>query len=236
MTDLVVSEASEVIPGDLFDENAAEWQNASHRCDEIVKELNETGDDSRIFTAIQTVNIFEKVAAKTKAKLLVGYAVWYKKQNPSGNFFDWYAERTGADKNTVQKHVAVGELLSDPDVPDDVKEQPYKNLISVARAKSSGYEFDEDDWDEISASGRESDVNKVVAKVKNKPPRKGSLTIVVWRDGTIMGKMDGEQANLGWLNYADLDNTDLTPLQRKIVRVGTSRIRENAGGIGSTGE
>lgn len=226
---LDLAEYTEVISGEMYSEYQAEWVTEKEKCDDIVSKLSSTNDDSDIFYQIQSINRVERIAAKVKAVLLVAYAKWYTVQNPQGSFLDYYTQRTSADRLTVQKLVAVGALLEDVSVPDSVKEQPYKNLISVARAQQSGYEFTESDWTEISRSSRESEVNSVVSKVKKKPTRKGSLEITVFPDGAIMGKMDGERANLGWLNYADRNNEDLTPGQRKIVQMGTSRLAKDAG-------
>lgn len=231
MTDeLDISEATEVIQGEALGDYQAEWVAESEKCDEIVSNLKKTDDDTEIFSQIQAVNRVERIAAKVKSKLLYNYAVWYHSKNPDGNFYDHYASRTAADKLTVQKHVKVGKLLSDPDVPDNVKEQSYKNLISVARAYESGFEFDDEDWSDISKASRESDVNAVVSKVKDKPPRKGSLRIRVYADGSITVFKDDIRVSGGWLNFQDAEeNSDLSDEERKVLNQGLSKIIEYSG-------
>ena len=226
---LDLAEYTGVVSGEVYSEYQAEWISEKSKCDVIISDLAYSNDDTEIYSQIQSINRVERIAAKVKAVLLVAYDKWYTTANPDGSFLDYYTQRTSSDRLTVQKLVAVGALLEDVTVPDRVKEQPYKNLISVARALQSGYEFSEDDWKNIGTSFRESEVNGIVGKVKKKPTRKGSLSITVFPDGTIIGKMNGESANLGWLNYADRDNEDLTQGQRLIVQMGTSRLAKDAG-------
>jgi len=229
MDNLVVSEETAVAPSEVFlDGQSITEIDLESTCNEIVGRLNESGDTNEIESAIKNLNGVEKFAAKAKAKLVFAYSQWFMQANPGVNFAEWYVQTHGGDKLTVQKHQAVGELLTSDEVPDSVKQLPHKELISVARAKQGGYDLS-DHWEEIALAGSESEVNDIVRKAKGKEKRAGSLDIVVHDDGSIVGWEDGEWVSGGWLNFADRDNEEVSEKKRKILVKMLNRIINNSG-------
>jgi len=229
MDNLVISEETAISPSDVFlDGQTITEVDLDTQCQGVIGRLHETGDRSEIEATIKNLNGLEKVASRVKAKLIYEYSVWFKDSGQGEDFATWYISEHGGDTLTVKKHQAVGELLLDADVPDGVKQLPHKELISVARAKQSGYDL-EDYWDEIALAGSESDVNEIVRRAKGKEKRKGSLDIVFHSDGSIVGWLDSEWVSLGWLNVADRDDEKTSDVKRKILETGISRIVHNTG-------
>lgn len=228
MSNLELSEETAVVATTVFFDNKTITEiNIEEDCQGIVGRLHETGDTKEIENAITNLNSVEAFAGKAKSKLIFGFSQWYKLTEPEGNFAEWFTQKFGGEKLTVQKHQAIGELLLDDEVPMEVKQLPSKELISVARAKQSGYDLTEH-YGEIANAGSEAEVNAIVRGVKDKPERTGTLTIKVYADGTIMGFMgEGVTVNLGWLNYADRDS-ESREIFKKALEIGISRIQNNS--------
>lgn len=227
MTNLAISDETAVAPQEVFiDGKSITERDLEETCNKIVENLYSSGDITEISTAITNLNGVETLAAKAKSKLIFEWSVWYKDTNPEGNFADWFVQKFGGEKLTVQKHQAIGELLRNNDVPQEVKDKNTKELISVARAVQSGYDLT-DAWDKIKIAGSEAEVNDIIREVKGKPKRLGSLDLVVYSDGSIVGFMDNERVNLGWLNYTDRD-AESNPAKKRILETGIARVINNS--------
>jgi hypothetical protein len=228
MNDLALSEETAVAPADIFvDGNSITEFDLEETCRGIVARLQETSDTAEIAQAVTNLNGVEKFAARAKSKLIFEWSCWYKTNSGLDNFAEWYTQKFGGETLTVQKHQAIGELLSDDEVPDNVKQLNTKELVSVSRAKQSGYDLTES-WEEIAHAGSEREINEIVRKVKGKPERTGTLNIKVYQDGAIMGFMGDVVVNLGWLNYADRDNDDTEAEKKKVLEIGIARIINNS--------
>ncbi len=228
MNDLALSEETTISPSEIFlDGQSITEIDLEPTCQGIIARLQETGDTSEIEQAVTNLNGVEKFAARAKSKLIFEWSCWFKVYNPDENFAKWFVQKFGGEELTVQKHQAIGELLLSDDVPDNVKQLNTKELVSVARAKQSGYDLSES-WEEIALAGSEAEVNAVVRKVKGKEPRQGTLNIKVYPDGTIMGFMGDTTVNLGWLNVVDRDSDDTDADKKIVLEMGISRIINNS--------
>jgi hypothetical protein len=164
---------------------------------------------------------------RAKSKLIYAWSEWYRKTNNLTDFPKWFCQKFGGEELTVQKHQAIGELLMSDEVPDSVKQMNTKELVSVARAKQSGYDLT-GSWEEIALAGSEGEVNAIVRKVKGTEPRQGTLNLSLQPDGTITAWMGDSMVSLGWLNLADRDDEDTPAEKRKILEIGISRITNNS--------
>jgi hypothetical protein len=228
MNDLALSEETAIAPSDIimngesFTEN--DWDLQAQA---VITELHETNDPSNIEAFITNLNAIEKISSRVKAKTIYAWSQWYKAVNKLDDFPHWFTQKFGGEELTVQKHQAIGELLMSDEVPDSVKQMNTKELVSVARAKQSGYNLDEH-WEEIAHAGSEGEVNAIVRKVKNKPERQGTLNLSLQPDGTITAWMGDSMVSLGWLNVADRDDEDTPAEKRKILEIGIARITNNS--------
>jgi len=232
MSNLAISEETAISPADVFmDGKSITERELELSCQEIVVRLQETSDTQEIEQAIINLNGVQAFAGKALSKLIYGYSGWYKTNHPDGNFAEWYTQKFGGEKLTVQKHEAIGELLMDDEVPANVKQLPSKELVSVARAKQSGYDL-EDVWDDIAMAGSEAEVNSIVRKVKGKQERSGTLSLKMYADGSIMvffKTKDGRTitANAGWFNVVDRDNPETEEEVREVLRMAIARYTNN---------
>jgi hypothetical protein len=228
MNDLALSEETAVSPADIFvDGQSITEFDLEETCRGIVARLQETSDTTEIEQAVTNFNGVEKLVARAKSKLIFEWSCWYKTNSGLDNFAEWYTQKFGGETLTVQKHQAIGELLSDDEVPDNVKQLNTKELVSVSRAKQSGYDLTEV-WEELAHAGSEGEVNAIVRKVKGKPERTGTLSLSLQPDGSITAWMGNTMVTLGWLNVVDRDNKNTSPEKRKILEIGISRITNNS--------
>jgi hypothetical protein len=228
MNDLALSEETGIAPSEVFMDGTSITEiDLESTCNEIIQRLNETSDTSEIEQAVTNLNGVEKFAARAKSKLIYAWSQWYKQVNKLDDFPKWFTQKFGGEELTVQKHQAIGELLMSDEVPDSVKQMNTKELVSVARAKQSGYDLS-DVWDELAHSGSEGEVNAVVRRVKNKPERQGTLNLSLQPDGTITAWMGDSMVSLGWLNLQDRDDEDTPAEKRKILEIGIARITNNS--------
>jgi hypothetical protein len=228
MNDLALSEETGIAPSEIFlDGQSITEVDLESTCNDIIQRLNETSDTSEIEQAVTNLNGVEKFAARAKSKLIYAWSCWYKKTNNLTDFPAWFVQKFGGEELTVQKHQAIGELLLSDEVPDSVKQLNTKELVSVARAKQSGYDLTES-WDEIAMAGSESEINNVIRKVKGKEPRNGTLSLSLQPDGSITAWMGDSMVSLGWLNVVDRDDENTPEDKRKILEIGISRVVNNS--------
>lgn len=228
MNNLELSEETQIAPTEVFlDGTSITELDLDETCRNIVTRLVETGDTTEIEQAITNLNGVEKFAAKAKSKLIYQWAEWYKATNNLTDFPKWFVQKFGGEELTVQKHQAIGELLMSDDVPEEVKLLNSKELVSVARAKQSGYDLTES-WDEIALAGSESEINNVIRKVKGKEPRNGTLSLSLQPDGSITAWMGDSMVSLGWLNVVDRDDENTPEDKRKILEIGIARVVNNS--------
>lgn len=228
MNDLALSEETTIAPSEVFmDGTSITEVDLESTCNDIIQRLNETSDTSEIEQAVTNLNGVEKFAARAKSKLIFAWSQWYKKTNNLTDFPAWFVQKFGGEELTVQKHQAIGELLSSDEVPDSVKQLNTKELVSVARAKQSGYDLTES-WDEIAHAGSEQEVNNIVRKVKGKPERQGTLSLSLQPDGSITAWMGDTMVSAGWLNLADRDDENTPEDKRKVLEIAVARITNNS--------
>lgn len=226
MNSLSTSEETDIAPSEVFlDGESITEIDLESTCKSLVADMLESGDSKKVEEAILNLNGVQNLAARAKSKLIYEWSVFWKTQNPNGDFAEMYIQSHGGDKLSVQKHQAVGSLLLSPDVPDNVKKLTGKELLAPARALQSGYDLS-DVWDEIAHAGSEAEVNNIIHKIKGTAPREGTMTIKVYQDGTVMGFMGSIVVNLGSLNFQDRDE-ETDENKKKVLEIGIARIINN---------
>jgi hypothetical protein len=227
---LVLVEDTDISPSEVFmDGKSITEIQLMEDCDAHIAEMRRTGDTTYVEQAIVNLGGVQNLAGRAKIKMIYEWSVFWMEKNPNGNFAEMYTQKHGGEPSEVQKHCVIGELLASVEVPDEVKRQPSKLLLAPARALQSGYDFTDDDWEEISLAVKESQVSAVVHRVKGTEKRAGSLDLVVEPDGSIFAWEDGVRVFVGSLNFADRDDPEFDETGKKILTKATSRIINNSG-------
>jgi len=148
----------------------------------------------------------------------------WDKYEQEESFSDVAIVYLGKHKHTVERYIKVWKIFEEGYVPEEMKDallqRNIKELIPIGNAIAQGIEFTEDDWEELDDAPDESSVRRVVRDVSGKPPRLGSLQLVMDTDGFIYAYANDERRFVGSLDVHDEDETVQKSINRIIKNSG----------------
>jgi hypothetical protein len=148
---------------------------------------------------------------------------WHK-YNQKESFEKVAVPRLGRHPHTIERYIRVWKLFAENLVPDELedemKQRNIKELIPIGNAVSEGYDFTEEDWEEIADAPDLSSVSRVVRDVKGEPPKTGSLQLVMDNIGTLWVYVDNKKYFIGSLEVND---------DEEVVQKSINRIIKNSG-------
>lgn len=163
------------------------------------------------------------------AKLLYLAQHNWDKLEMSDNFVDMMFEGTGLSRTTIERYISVWEKYESNTIPQQYQDRfkllPLKNQIPVAKALEQGYEITDDQWQNIVNSPDNSSLLAEMRIIKGIEPRKGSLVIVLKRNGDLVASYNGVQTFLGWLDPNEKNDPVLEKCIGRIVQ-GAGILRE----------
>lgn len=167
----------------------------------------------------------EQVTGLALSKALYFLEKNWEKYGIEDAFTDVVFEYIGKHKHTIDRYVKVWGLFDNAVVPQNhVEELQQGNiglLFPIANAIYEGHEISEDNWDKLVEAPDVSTVLKIIRDdVKGVPPRKGSLQLYLYRDGSIWAFFNNERYFVGSLEVEAKEE----PIQRAI-----ERIKKNTG-------
>lgn len=228
-TTLEISDETSVIPINVFiDGESVTEMNLDADRNLLVLEMHESGSSQKVEDAITNLSGIQSYAGRIKSKLIHDFSLFWVGNNPDGDFAEFFTQKNGGKVGSVHKHILIGEFLLDDEVPAKVKKLSNAALLSVARAKKSGYDLS-DSWDKISMAGDEGEVNDIIHAIKGTEKREGSLDLILHADGSIAAWEGGIWVNAGWLNFADREDKNTPEDKKKILVKAISRIEKNSG-------
>lgn len=197
-----------------------------NQIDEIANEALSRKDPHLIMDKLREIVMVMKMGGLVLAKgLYIVYHHWYE-FDIEEDFVDMVFEYTGLHSHTIERYVKVWAMLENS-VPEQYKEmlmqRNIKDLIPVAHAVDQGYELTNENWRTITQSPDYNTVAKIVREeIKHTTPRKGQLTLMLRRDGSILAYMDDEIKNIAWVDIND---------ETELVRKAVNRLLDSAGVI-----
>ena len=218
MTDLLIaSPLDQPLPTDN------EW--ALQRIEAIAHDAVDKKDPIIILDALRQIIQLSKVVGLALAKGFYIAKKYWSEFDCGEEFEDAVFEHTGKSKGTVERYIRVWTMFENKEAPKKLEEslmqRNIKDLIPIANAIDQGYKIDESTWTELAHAPDYNTVSKIVMeKVKNSTRRKGQLTLMLKRDGTIVAHMSGQQENVAWV---DLENGS------DICQKSVNRLLDNAG-------
>jgi hypothetical protein len=163
------------------------------------------------------------------AKLLYLTKANWGQLEVSDNYADFLFETTGLSRTTVDRYISVWEKYEDNIIPTQYQERfklmPIKNQIPVAKALEQGYEISDTQWQNIVNAPDNNSLLAEMRIIKGVEPRKGSLVMILKRNGDITATYEGKQTFIGWLSTNE-ENDPVT--ERCIGRIvqGAGILRE----------
>jgi hypothetical protein len=160
------------------------------------------------------------------AKLLHGVHSRWKDYEYRGTIYALAENELGIlAKATINRYIAVWEMLSGAYIPkdvlDEVKVKPMRQLVPMASLITQGFDVAVKDWVRLAHAADAGEVAEIVREIKGKPPKKQSMKIVLEQDGTLNCWNSGKITNIGMLRVED--ETD------EIVAKAIERIINNSG-------
>jgi hypothetical protein len=140
------------------------------------------------------------------------------------DFYDAVSSYLGLARLTVVNYTRVYTMLIHfvpIELKEEIMQKPIMVLVPIANALDQGYEIDEEEWKKLAAAPDYRTAGTLVREeVKEKEPRKSSLSILMDRDGSLWAWKDGESKFVGSLEVNDEDD---------VVQRAVNRIIHNSG-------
>ena len=142
-----------------------------------------------------------KISGLALAKALYLVRSNWEQFGMNDNFYDTVSSMTGLHKATVQRYCSVWSMYAENKIPlqflEDIKRMNIKSQIPIAKTLDSGYEIEEDDWEDLSRSSDFSSVSAKIRDIRGQEPRASALVLFIDRDGTIKVIKDEQQYYVG---------------------------------------
>lgn len=189
------------------------------RVDDVMQHSIEMNDPDIAATAIVSLLGVSRISGLALAKFIYTFKFQWKNFNRRDTFEDYLEDRIGRGRTTIKRYYNVWEMLVEGDIPkeynDKLKLHPMKCLVPISNLLNQGYEVPSNKWMQLANAPDVATVNKICREIKNKEPRRGSLSIELERDGTIVAWKDGEKFTVGVLNV----NSEQKEVQQAIEKI-----------------
>lgn len=186
----------------------------------------EKKDVEGLITLLQQVHDMQRLSGIALANFLYWMEKDWDNWKISDSFIDFIFNYIGKTKTTIDRYVAIGRAFSEKLIPEEYVEKisamPLKNLVPIAKTIEQGYEISKDDWEDLASSPDDNAVRKVVRGIKNQPPRKHSLILMLDSDGDITA-LFGDDATPLYIGYLNINAEDEQTQQ------AIKRILDNSG-------
>lgn len=193
--------------------------------EDVLHDLNTTGNMENVDTAIDTLLGLQRLSGKSLAKVMYGYEKWWNEHHTEKDTFKYHMKtRHGMNTTVVDRYITVWECLDTKQIPADVAVRPMRELIPIAKTLSHGYTIDQRQWNKIVKANGLVEIGAILRKVKKVKARKSSMQITWQRDGSLNAWKDNKKHFLGWLDKEAYEND---PDAKKAI----DRILDSAGVI-----
>lgn len=198
--------------------------------DRIIDRAVETGDPAPALAAGLTLIKASSLAGLGLVKLIYKLKLNWQYFDMSDGFEDYIQQVWGLAAVTTSRYVRIWEMFDGGEVPprlvDDLQQRPLKDLVAISTAVASGYNINEDEWEELATAPDNSTVLAKIRDIKGVEPKGNSIILRLERDGTIRGYKRGEAFFVGYLAVEEMQ--DKPEVGRAVERIisGAGILRE----------
>jgi uncharacterized protein YfbU (UPF0304 family) len=197
------------------------------RIDEIIETSISENNPEIAFHAMENLQAISRFSGKALAKFIYTFHHQWEKFNQRDSFEDRLVDRLGIQPVTIKRYYTVWKFIVEGEVPkeymDKIKLHPIKCLIPIATMYDQGYEVESNQWLALANAPDPSSIRKIIRKIKEKEPKKGSLQLEInWKSGEISAWKDGQRYYVGYLETQSKDE----PVQQAIKRIMSDKILE----------
>ena len=187
--------------------------------DTLMQDALDRDDPYVVLVEVRKLLDAKELVGKTLAKsLYLLHQSWYNfSLSGQESFNDIINASLNLTPGTVQRYVKLWHHMKE--LPESIQSKPTRELIPITNALSQGYEFDEDDWDNLERATSLNEIQKIVTTdVKGQEPRKSGLRIYLEQDGSLVCWYQDERYAVGYLDVKSSDD----PVERAINRICNS--------------
>lgn len=191
--------------------------------DNLLEEIKTTGEFELGANALRSMSGIARVTGWASAKLCHGMMnLWVAQGHDADRFYDYIKDSTHLKQLIVERYISAWDAINKlPDTyTDQLVAQPIKNGIALGAAMSQGYEPSDEQIRKLAEAKSNQEFLSTIREVKNKPAKKGSLTIYLEPDGTLKAWQNNKVEFVG-----DLDVKSERPMVVKAIE----RIVKSAG-------
>lgn len=191
--------------------------------DNLLEEIKTTGEFELGANALRSMSGIARVTGWASAKLCHGMMnLWVAQGHDADRFYDYIKDSTHLKQLIVERYISAWDaVVKLPEVyTEQLVAQPIKNGIALGAAMSQGYEPNDEQIKKLAEAKSNQEFLTTIREVKNKPAKKGSLTIYLEPDGTLKAWQNNKVEFIG-----DLDVKSERPMVVKAIE----RIVKSAG-------
>lgn len=172
------------------------------KLDLIVQEALEKDNPDIVFHQLRRLEEAEKFVGMAKAKLIHNLnELWYNfSLSETQSLADTAFESLGWNLYTIDRYIKMWQFKDQIPASFNLDERPVREVTPVTNALSQGVEITEEDWDKLSRTTKQEEVYAVLREIKGQEPRKGSLQVYLYDDGSIVAWHEDMRYDVGYLD------------------------------------
>ena len=199
--------------------------------DDVIIELNETGDVHGVNSALETLIGMSKFSVFYQCKILHGFSKWWIKTDQDSvrgdTFFDYVTSQHDLPNSlTIERYINLWEHYEKGSLIEEIKNRPLSEQIAiVAVVEDDRYEIKEDDWEELVDAANGTEIRRILRKIKGKEPTKGSYVLHLGRDGELYVWHQGQRVYWGQVK---LPNGTTDPIEKRVIEKMCNRLKNGS--------
>ena len=199
--------------------------------DDVILELNETGDVHGVNNALETLIGMSKFSVFYQCKILHGFSKWWIKTDQDSikgdNFFDYVTSQHDLPNPlTIERYINLWEHYERGTLIDGIKDRPLSEQIAIASvAEDDRYTITEENWEELVDANNGTEVRGILRKIKGKEPTKGSYVLHLGREGELYVWHQGQRVYWGQVK---LPNGTTDPIEKRVIEKMCSRLKNGS--------
>jgi hypothetical protein len=199
--------------------------------DDVIIELNETGDVHGVNNALETLIGMSKFSVFYQCKILHGFSKWWVKTDQDSvrgdTFFDYVTSQHDLPNSlTIERYINLWEHYEKGSLIEEIKNRPLSEQIAIVAVVEDGrYEIKEDDWEELVDAANGTEIRRILRKIKGKEPTKGSYVLHLGRDGELYVWHQGQRVYWGQVK---LPNGTTDPIEKRVIEKMCNRLKNGS--------
>jgi len=187
--------------------------------DKLFEESIEKKNPHIVIDACSRLIAISQLSGLALAKMFYLLHNNWNRYEQDSTFEEIAVPKLGRHPHTIERYIKVWTLFDQKIIPEkfvrEFEQKNIQNIIPVANAYSEGYNFEDEDWEEIADAPDNASVLRVVRDVKGEPPKSHAIQLFVDGEGFIYAYSDNERYFIGSLEIQD----DTEIVQKAINRI-----------------